>query len=157
MSCRHPPWFSLPPATVARIREMLGEAACLTDPHAIAPYLTDFRRLYLGRTPLVALPATTSDVSAVLAICNELRVGVVPHAGNTSYCGGATPSPEGGEIVVAMRRLNRIRDIDAANDSLVVESGCVLADVQRVAESVNRLFPLALGFVPEAQRASVIA
>jgi FAD/FMN-containing dehydrogenase len=132
-------------SAVARIREMLGEAACLTDPHAIAPYLTDFRRLYLGRTPLVALPATTSDVSAVLAICNELRVGVVPHAGKTSYCGGATPSPEGGEIVVAMRRLNRIRDIDAANDSLVVESGCVLADVQRVAESVNRLFPLALG------------
>jgi FAD/FMN-containing dehydrogenase len=130
---------------VARIRERLGAAACLEAADEVAPYLTDFRRLYHGRTPLVALPSTTSEVSAILAICNELRVGVVPHAGNTSYCGGATPSDAGNEIVVAMRRLNRVREIDAANDSLIVDSGCVLADVQRAAESVDRLFPLALG------------
>ncbi len=77
--------------TVAAIRAALGPAGCLEDPGAIEPFLSDFRGLYRGNTPLVALPATTAEVSTVLAICNESRVGVVPHGGNTSYCGGATP------------------------------------------------------------------
>jgi D-lactate dehydrogenase (cytochrome) len=129
----------------SRIRAALGDAGCLTDPPAIEPYVVDFRRLYRGATPLVALPSSTAEVSAVLAICNELGIGVVPHGGNTSYCGGATPHATGDEIVVALRRLNRIRELDAANCSLVAEAGCVLADVQRAAESIDRLFPLALG------------
>jgi FAD/FMN-containing dehydrogenase len=129
----------------ARIRATLGEAGCIDDPAGVEPYLVDFRHLYRGATPLVALPSSTAEVSAVLAICNELRIGVVPHGGNTSYCGGATPHPTGDEIVVALRRLNRIRELDAANYSLVAEAGCVLADVQRAAEAIDRLFPLALG------------
>jgi FAD/FMN-containing dehydrogenase len=129
----------------SRIRAAIGEAGCVTDPAAIEPYLVDFRHLYRGATPLVALPSTTAEVSSVLTICNELRIGVVPHGGNTSYCGGATPHATGDEIVVALRRLNRIRELDAANYSLVAEAGCVLADVQRAAESIDRLFPLALG------------
>jgi D-lactate dehydrogenase (cytochrome) len=130
---------------VARIRAVLGEAGCVTDPAGVEPYLVDFRHLYRGATSLVALPSTTAEVSAVLAICNELGIGVVPHGGNTSYCGGATPHATGDEIVVALRRLNRIRELDAANYSLIAEAGCVLAEVQRAAESVDRLFPLALG------------
>src|SRR5262245_44999213 len=113
-------------AGVARIRVALGDSGCLTDPADVEPYLVDFRHLYRGATPLVALPSTTAEVSAVLAICNELGIGVVPHGGNTSYCGGATPHATGDEIVLALRRLNRIRDLDAANYSLVAEAGCVL-------------------------------
>ena len=78
-------------AAVTRIRERLGDARCLVEPVDVEPYVVDFRRLYRGSTPLVALPSSTADVSAVLAICDELGVGVVPHGGNTSYCGGATP------------------------------------------------------------------
>jgi len=130
---------------VTRIRERLGDTRCLVEPADVEPYVVDFRRLYRGSTPLVALPSSTADVSAVLAICDELGVGVVPHGGNTSYCGGATPHAAGDEIVVSLRKLNRIRELDPANYSLVAEAGCVLADVQHAAESVDRLFPLALG------------
>jgi len=132
-------------SAVTRIRERLGDARCLVEPADVEPYVVDFRRLYRGSTPLVALPSSTADVSAVLAICDELGVGVVPHGGNTSYCGGATPHAAGDEIVVSLRKLNRIRELDPANYSLVAEAGCVLADVQHAAESVDRLFPLALG------------
>jgi FAD/FMN-containing dehydrogenase len=69
----------------------------------------------------------------------------VPHGGNTSYCGGATPDDSGRQVVLALRRLNRIRSVDAANDSLVAEAGCVLAQVQRAADDAGRLFPLSLG------------
>jgi FAD/FMN-containing dehydrogenase len=130
---------------VQRIRDALGAAACLTEPTDVEPYLVDFRRLYHGSTPLVALPKSTAEVSAVLAICNELRIAVVPHGGNTGYCGGATPRAGHDEIVLALKRMDRIRSVDPANHSLVAEAGCVLASVQAAAEQHDLLFPLALG------------
>ena len=69
----------------------------------------------------------------------------MPQGGNTSYCGGATPSARGDQLVVSLHRLNRIREVDAANFSLVAEAGCVLQDVQAAAQAVDRLFPLSLG------------
>jgi D-lactate dehydrogenase (cytochrome) len=130
---------------IGRIRELLGPDACLDTPDAVEPYLEDFRRLFRGSTRLVALPASTADVAGVLAICNEAGIGVVPHGGNTSYCGGATPDASGTQIVLALRRMNRVREIDPANFSITVEAGCVLADVQRVATQAQRHFPLSLG------------
>jgi FAD/FMN-containing dehydrogenase len=132
-------------AAVERIRALLGPAGCLDAPADLEPYLVDFRGLYRGATPLVACPASTVDVAAVLGICHELGVGVVPHGGNTSYCGGATPHERGDEIVLSLRRMNRVREVDADNYSITVEAGCVLADVQAAADSADRLFPLALG------------
>ena len=87
-------------SAVERIRAVLGPAGCLEAPADVEPYLVDFRRLYRGATPLVACPASTADVASVLAICHELGVAVVPHGGNTSYCGGATPHASGDEIVL---------------------------------------------------------
>jgi FAD/FMN-containing dehydrogenase len=84
-------------------------------------------------------------VSRVLAYCNAKRIGVVPHGGNTSYCGGATPDASGRQIVLSLRKLNRIREVDELNYSLVAEAGCVLADVQRAADEADRFFPLSLG------------
>jgi D-lactate dehydrogenase (cytochrome) len=84
-------------------------------------------------------------VAAVLAICNEFGVGVVPHGGNTGYCGGATPHEQGDEIVLALRRMNRLRALDAENFSITVEAGCLLAEVQAAAEAADRFFPLSLG------------
>ena len=130
---------------VERIRRAIGAAACLEAPDQIEPYLVDFRALYRGATPLVVCPGSTVDVAVVLSICNELGVGVVPHGGNTSYCGGATPHERGDEIVLSLRRMNRIRAVDAENFSITVEAGCLLAEVQAAAEGADRFFPLSLG------------
>jgi FAD/FMN-containing dehydrogenase len=81
----------------------------------------------------------------VLALCNEARSAIVPQGGNTGYCGGATPSARGDQLVLSLHRLNRIRAVDAANFSLIAEAGCVLQDVRAAAQSVDRLFPLSLG------------
>jgi FAD/FMN-containing dehydrogenase len=132
-------------AAVERIRAVLGPAGCLDAPGDIEPFLVDFRGLYRGSTPLVACPASTAEVAAVVAVCNELGVGVVPHGGNTSYCGGATPGEGGDEIVLSLRRMNRVRAVDPDNFSITVEAGCLLAAVQAAAESTERFFPLALG------------
>ncbi|HTL93747.1 MAG TPA: FAD-binding oxidoreductase [Steroidobacteraceae bacterium] len=125
--------------------EILGADGWLTQTPAVEPYLVDHRHLYHGRALGVALPRTVEQISRLLAACNEQRIGVVPHGGNTGYCGGATPDESGSQIVLSLKRLNRVRSVDPLNYSLVAEAGCVLADVQAQADEVDRFFPLSLG------------
>ena len=130
---------------MSALTEILGPGAVLTEPSAVEPFLTDHRRLYHGRTIGVALPGTVEQISSLLGYCNEHRIGVVPHGGNTGYCGGATPDESGQQLVLSLKRLNRIRSVDPLNFSLVAEAGCILAQVQRAADEAERLFPLSLG------------
>ena len=138
-------------ATLEELKAAVGAGAWLDSPDAVAPYLSDFRRLYQGATPLVLLPHNVDDVAKILRICYRDDVAVVPHGGNTSYCGAATPDESGSQIVLSMRRLNRIRQLDAANYSMIVEAGCTLAEAQAAAHDVQRLFPLSLGSEGTAQ------
>lgn len=128
-----------------RLREILGADGLLTAAADCAPFLTDHRRLYQGAALGVALPRSVAQVSQLLSLCHAQRVGVVPHGGNTGYCGGATADESGRQLVLSLRRLNRIRSVEAANYSLVAEAGCVLAQVQRAADEADRCFPLSLG------------
>ena len=137
--------------TLAELKAAVGAGNWLDSSGDIAPYLSDFRRLYQGATPLVLRPKSVDEVAAILKICNRDDVAVVPHGGNTSYCGGATPDESGSQIVVSMQRLNRVRLIDAANYSMIVEVGCTLAGAQTAARDSDRLFPLSLGSEGTAQ------
>lgn len=136
---------SIPAQTLARLKALLGPEAWLEQPGDVEPFLVDHRKLYRGATPLVALPRSTANLAALVAACAEARIGMVPHGGNTGYCGGATPDESGRQIVVCLRRMNRVRELDVLNQSIVVEAGCLLAQVQSAAEAQDRLFPLSLG------------
>jgi D-lactate dehydrogenase (cytochrome) len=128
-----------------RLRSIVGPQGFFDQPFDVAPYTVDHRKLYQGATPLVLRPDSTAQVAAILKACNEARVGVVPVGGNTSYCGGATPSEDGSQIVLSMARLRRVRAVDPHNYTMIAEAGCVLADVQAAAAAADRLFPLSLG------------
>ena len=135
---------ALLPATVAALREIVGDAGLVTDPDVIAPYLREQRGNYKGRSPLVIRPATTAEVSAVLRCLYAANVKVVPQGGNTSLCGASTPSGIGDEVVLSLSRLNRVRAVDAQNFTMTVEAGCVLGELHEVATQADRLFPLSL-------------
>jgi FAD/FMN-containing dehydrogenase len=137
--------------TLGELKAAVGEGSWLESPDAVAPYLTDFRRLYQGSAALVLLPRSVDEVAGILRICNREEAAVVPHGGNTSYCGGATPDDTGAEIVLSLRRLNRVRQVDAADYSMTVEAGCTLAEAQAAAREADRLFPLSLGSEGTAQ------
>jgi FAD/FMN-containing dehydrogenase len=138
-------------STLERLKSAVGAGGWLDSPADVEPYLVDFRRLYRGRTPIVLQPCSAEDVSRVMTICHEAEVAVVPHGGNTSYCGGATPDESGSQIVLSMRRMNKVRAIDAAANAMIVEAGCTLASVQAAAREGDRLFPLSLGSEGTAQ------
>jgi FAD/FMN-containing dehydrogenase len=133
------------PELLAHLRSLVGPSGYLDQPADIEPYLVDHRKLYHGATALVLRPDSTDQVSRILSACNEAGVGVVPVGGNTSYCGGTVPDEDGSEIVLSLARLKRVRTIDPVNNTMIVEAGCVLAEVQKAAEGVDRLFPLSLG------------
>lgn len=127
---------------IASLRACVGGAYVLVAEGDIAPYATDWRGRYHGAPCCVVLPGSTDEVAAVVKRCAEAGVGIVPQGGNTGLCGGATPL--GGEVLVGLRRLNRIRAVDPVNYSITVEAGCTLTAVQDAAQSVDRLFPLSL-------------
>ena len=130
---------------IRELQELLGHSGLLQAADQVAPFLTDQRRLYRGRALAVAQPRNTLEVAAVVACCARHRIGLVPQGGNTGYCGGATPDESGTQLLLSLRRLNRIRELDAGNFSMTVEAGCVLASVQQAAQGANRYFPLRLG------------
>jgi FAD/FMN-containing dehydrogenase len=132
-------------ALLSDLGAVVGPDVLTTDPGTLEPLLVDHRKLYRGRALALALPRSVDQVSRLLAFCNERRIGVVAHGGNTSYCGAATPDESGSQLVLSLRRLDAVREVDALNYAMTVEAGCVLANVQAAAAQVGRLFPLRLG------------
>ncbi len=132
------------PELIAKLAEIVGPEHALTDPDQQLPYLREWRDLFIGRSPVVLRPGSTEEVSRILALANEARVGVVPQAGNTGLVGGQTPFETGTEIVLSVSRLKRVRDINPAAYSMTVEAGLTLAECRTAAERVDRLFPLSL-------------
>lgn len=135
----------LPAESLERLRAIVGPLGYLDQRGDIEPYTIDHRKLFHGATPLVLRPDSTEQVAAILRLCNDAGIGVVPVGGNTSYCGGATPSADGSQVVVSLARMRRVRAVDPLNYTMIVEAGCVLAQAQSAAAAADRLFPLSLG------------
>ncbi len=110
----------------------------------MAPYLHEERGLYHGKAALVLRPASTAEVAKVVAACAAARIPIVPQGGNTGLCGGAAPHNDASEVILNLGRMNKVRAIDPVNFTMTVEAGCILADVQNVADENGCLFPLSL-------------
>jgi FAD/FMN-containing dehydrogenase len=124
---------------------IVGERHVLTDPSDTAHFLADHRSRYYGEALAVVRPATADEVSAVVRACVARGIAVTPQGGNTGLCGGATPLTGTPAIVLRLDRMKRIREVSPLDDTITVEAGCVLADIQAAAAAVDRLFPLSLG------------
>jgi FAD/FMN-containing dehydrogenase len=136
--------LSPPTDFVSACRAAIGTAHVLTDPHDTAPYLTDWRGRYTGTACAVLRPGTAEEAAALVRLAVAHRVALVPQGGNTGLAGGATPDASGKEAVVSLTRLSRVRALDVHNNTITVEAGVVLAEVQARARDAGRLFPLSL-------------
>ncbi len=140
------PEFPQPPLSpdlIARLTAIVGDKYAVTEAEELAQYLTEARNLFHGRSPLVLRPSSTAEVSAICKLASEHRIALVPQGGNTGLVGGQTP--HSGEVVVSMRRMDRIREVDTASNTMTVEAGVILQTIQRRADEADRFFPLSLG------------
>jgi FAD/FMN-containing dehydrogenase len=143
MNIVQPALPSLSPELIAKFRGIVGDKYAVTDAADIAPYVTEERDLFHGRSPLVLRPGSTAEVSAICELASAHRIALVPQGGNTGLVGGQTP--HNGEVVVSLRRMDTIRDIDTASNTMTCEAGVVLQVAQQRAAEFDRLFPLSLG------------
>ncbi len=130
---------------VTRLADHLSPRAIVTDPDLIAPSLTDWRRRFHGAATLLLAPATVAEVQAIVHAARAEGVPLVPQGGNSSMVGGATPPADGRAAILSLRRLNRLRHLDAEGGLAIAEAGVILSDLHDAALGVRRRFPLSLG------------
>jgi FAD/FMN-containing dehydrogenase len=126
-------------------RQKLGPKAVITDPKEIEPWVTDWRGRVHGAAPAMLAPGSTEEVAEIVKLAAEYRVPLVPQGGNTGMVAGATPPADGSAVLLSLRRMNRIRSIDADNRLAIAEAGVILATLHDAAHEVGVRFPLTLG------------
>ena len=143
MNIAAPPVRTIAPDLLVRFIAIVGARYAVTDPAEQEPYLTESRNLYRGTSPAVLRPGSVAEVAAILKLASETGTPIVPQGGNTGLVGGQIP--HGGELLISLTRLDRIREVDAASNTMTCEAGVVLIKAQQAAADADRLFPLSLG------------
>jgi FAD/FMN-containing dehydrogenase len=122
------------------LRALLPAGAFKND---TAPYLSEPRGRWAGQGFVVA-PASTEEVASIVRACAAARIGIVPYSGGTGLVGGQLLQEGQRPVVLSLERMNKIRAVYPSENVLVCDAGVILADVQKAAEDVGRLFPLSL-------------
>jgi FAD/FMN-containing dehydrogenase len=134
--------------TIARhlpaLQSMVGVHHVLADPDLMSGYETDWTGRYGGPTSLVVRPADADQVARVLAFCNDEGITVIPQAGNTGLVGGGVPRAvnPGPTIVLSLRRLDTIVDIDHNALQLTAGAGVTIAGWRSAARTVGLDTPI---------------
>jgi FAD/FMN-containing dehydrogenase len=152
-----PPVRPVAEQTIDRLKQCVGKAGYLEASADTEPYCRSWRDGWTGRVPLVVRPVSTAELADVMRICAETGTRVVPQGGNTGLTGAGQPHDDMSEIIISTARLNTVRAIDTLADTITVEAGVVLAEIQRLAAAHDRLFPLSLGAEGSAQIGGNIA
>ena len=128
--------------TLTGLTEALGPKGVSTDAHEIEPHLQDWRGRWHGSTPVLVKPSSTEEVAKAMTLCAEYGFAVNPQGGNSGMVNGSVPD---GEVLISLKRMNRVREVDVLNDAMTLEAGVILTRAQQIAEEHDRLFPLSLG------------
>ena len=128
------------------LRAIVGAAHVLTgDGDTLVAWERDWRKRYRGRSLCVVRPGSADEVAAVVRRCARADgVSIVPQGGNTGLVGGGVPDESRTQVVLSTQRLRAVRRVDAANQTITVEAGLTLQEVQAAAAEAGLLFPLSL-------------
>ena len=148
---------STPEALLTAIRKAVGDRGLLTDPSDTDPYAEDWRRLYRGHAAAVVRPASTQELAAVVRLCADAGVSIVPQGGNTSMVGGATPNANRTQIILSLSRMNQVMQIDPVDMTLTLQAGVTLKAAQVAAADAGCLLPLSISSEGSAQIGGVLA
>jgi FAD/FMN-containing dehydrogenase len=138
------PRISDPPikdGVLDRLKAVVGEGGWSQDADRLAPKLVEWRDRWSGTTPLLLLPKTVEQVSAIVRLCAETRTPITPQGGNTGLVGGQIPQ---GEVLLSLEKMSAIREVNVEDDVIVAEAGATLAAAHEAATGAGRFFPLSL-------------
>ncbi len=118
-------------------------SSVITTRAEVEKYNRDWLNAVEGSSACVLRPASTSEVSRILAYCNERSLAVVPQGGNTGLVGGSVPLFD--EVVLSMERMRKTISIDPRSGVARFEAGAILEKANEELAEQNLLFPLDLG------------
>ena len=134
-----------PETFIEQAAGLLGPRGFTRDPELMEPWLTDWRGRFTGAALALASPASTEEVAGLVRLCAAHGIAIVPQGGNSGMSGGATPDQSGREIVLSLRRMNAIRNVDAEARQVTCEAGVILQSLHEAVEAQGMRFPLTLG------------
>lgn len=141
--------------------DALDQIAAIAGPKGVvdetgqAAHLTEWRGRWRGDASIIVAPKTTKAVSEIVKVCAENNLAITPQGGNTGLVGGQIPFD--GEVLLSLKRMRQIREIEPLNNSVTVDAGVTLQEAQEAAKSVDRLFPLSIGSEGSCQIGGVIS
>ena len=121
-----------------KIQIILTENELPQDPTS---FLLDQRKRYISENCLVVQPNSVESAQKVVRFCAENGVPITPQGGNTGLVGGSVAKSG---ILLNLSKFNKIRAINLADNTITVDAGCVLQNVQAAAQEAGRFFPLSL-------------
>lgn len=130
------------PELLNQFAAIVGEKHAIRDAAGMAGYMTEWREIWVGKSPLVMRPGSTEEVSRILKLASETGTAIVPQSGNTGLVGGQIPFETGQELLLSLDRMTKILNVDAADNTMTVQAGATLKSVQDAADEAGRLFPL---------------
>ena len=119
--------------------EVLGPRGFTRDAELMEPWLTDWRGRYTGAACALASPASTAELAALMTLCADYGIAIVPQGGNSGMSGGATPDASGSALLLSLRRLDQIGAVDVAARQVTCGAGVVLQHLHDAADSADAL------------------
>lgn len=142
---------------ITQIKQLLPASSYMEDIEKMQPYTQSWRGNFNGKSPLIVFPSTTQQLAQIVTICHETYTPIVPQGGNTGLVGGSTPDTSNQEIVVNLSRMNKISTVDTVNNTVTVEAGCILANLQEHVAREKLLFPLSMASEGSAEIGGIIS
>ena len=127
---------------IDKLIKIAGPKGFSIDPDIITSHTSEPRGKFHGKTPMVLFPENTQEVSQILKYCNENDIKLIPQSGNTGLVGGSIPDQSNNEVLLSLKRMNKIREKDVLNQTMTLEAGVILSDAHEIAETMNSIFPM---------------
>ncbi len=115
------------------------------DQDIIRSHCIDWRKKFYGNSELIVFPKSVRKLSKIVKECSIRNIPIVPQGGNTGLVGGSVPRKNKSEIIINLKKINKIRKFDGLSFSIIIESGCILEEVQNYVKKKNLVFPISMG------------
>jgi len=132
---------------IQQLTAIVGNSNVLVETNSKKPFEHEWRGKFSAVALAVVFPNTVTQIQQIIKLCNSFKIHIVPQGGNTSLCAAAIPEVlnNNQEIILNLSKLNKIIKLDSLNQTLVVEAGCTLLQIQNFAKENNLYFPLSIG------------